>query len=68
MKELLTEFIGGINKCEEFVPFGRDDLEDIISDLQEEYYRLNVGKDVVLKIKIADLIHRLCQLRKTMNE
>lgn len=53
---------------EEFTVFGRDDLEDIISDLQEEYYRLNVGKDVDLKIKIADLIHRLCQLRKTMNE
>lgn len=52
----------------EDTPFGRDDLEDIISDLQEEYYRLSAGKDVVLKIQIADLIDRLCQLRKTMKE
>lgn len=53
---------------EEFTPFGRDDLEDIISDLQDEYYRLAISKDVLLKIKIADLIDRLCQLRKTMKE
>lgn len=53
---------------EKFTPFGRDDLEDIISDLQEEYFRLDIGKDVALKIQIADLIDRLCQLRKTMKE
>lgn len=53
---------------EEFTVFGRDDLEDIICDLQEEYYRLSIGKDIVLKIKIADLIERLCQLRETMSE
>ncbi len=46
----------------------RDDLEDIISDLQEEYYRLSAGKDIVLKIQIADLIDRLCRLLKTMEE
>jgi hypothetical protein len=49
-----------------FAPFGREDLEDIISDLQEEYYRLDSGKDVTLKIKIADLIDRLCRLRETL--
>lgn len=53
---------------EEFTPFGRDDLEDIISDLQEEYFRLDCGKDVALKIKIADKIERLCRLRETMEE
>lgn len=51
---------------EEFTPFGRDDLEDIISDLQEEYFRLDIGIDVTLKIQIADLIDRLCKLRETM--
>lgn len=51
-----------------FLAFGRDDLDDIICDLQEEYYRLSIGKDVVLKIKIADLIERLCQMRESMDE
>ena len=54
---------GTPNGC---APFGREDLEDIISDLQEEYYRLDSGKDVTLKIKIADLIDRLCRLRETL--
>lgn len=52
----------------EFTPFGRDDLEDIISDLQEEYYRLAISKDILLKIKIADLIDRLLRLKETMAE
>ena len=51
-----------------FAPFGREDLEDIISDLQEEYYRLDSGKGVTLKIKIADLIDRLCRLREMIEE
>lgn len=53
---------------EEITPFGRDDLEDIISDLQDEYYRLAISKDILLKIKIADLIDRLLRLKETMVE
>ena len=46
-------------------PFGREDLDDIISDLQEEYYRLGKG-NVGIKIQIADSIDRLCRLRETL--
>ena len=57
-----------VDGCEELcsTTFGIEDLEDIISDLQEEYYRLDSGKDVTLKIKIADSIDRLCRLRETL--
>jgi uncharacterized protein Yka (UPF0111/DUF47 family) len=58
------ENVGGCEKlCS--TPFCREDLEDIISDLQEEYYRL--GQDnVLIKIQIADSIDRLCRLRNTL--
>lgn len=48
-----------------FAPFGREDLEDIISDLQEEYYRLGKG-NVLMKIQIANEIDRLCKLREEL--
>lgn len=50
---------------EEITPFGRDDLEDMISDLHEEYYK---WKNVDQKIAIANSIERLCRLRETMKE
>lgn len=46
-------------------PFGREDLDDIISDLQEEYYRSG-RDDVFVKIQIADSIDRLCRLREAL--
>lgn len=46
--------------------FGREDLDDIISDLQEEYYRLG-NVNVSIKIQIADLIDRLCRLREMLS-
>lgn len=54
-----------IGECESTcnTPFGQEDLEDIISDLQEEYYRLGRG-EVSIKTQIADLIDRLCRLRE----
>ena len=51
------------------IPFGREDLDDIISDLQEEYYRLGKGKgkgNVLTKVQIANAIDRLCRLRETL--
>lgn len=56
-----------IDGCEELcnTPFVREDLEDIISDLQEEYYRVGKG-NVLIKIQIADVIDRLCRLRTTL--
>ena len=73
MKSGLNVIVINTNEIEEgtqngFAPFGREDLEDIISDLHEEYYRLGRGKDVTLKIQIADLIDRLCRLRETIEE
>lgn len=56
-----------IDRCEELcnTPFVREDLEDIISDLQEEYYKTGKG-NVLIKIQIADAIDRLCRLRNTL--
>lgn len=48
--------------------FGREDLEDMISDLHEEYYKLGRGKNVDQKIAIVNSIERLCRLRETMKE
>lgn len=52
----------------EDTPFGREDLEDMISDLQEEYYKLGRGKNIDQKIAIANSIEGLCRLRETMKE
>lgn len=72
-KVVIGKMIGtgySLDECETScdTQFGREDLDDIISDLQEEYYRLDRGKYVTLKIKIADLIDRLCRLRETIEE